>query len=176
MHYFSSKPSKTSHLKHKNSDKRAKFSDKWSRGGGGALRPQPPNGFGPVFTWPKIRQMKSKLRKCRQGIAIFKNSSAEGGAQRIFEGLLPPTKLPQSRHSCISPLAMYGNIINFGLSLSFHLWGTNSSTKSIRGFFYAVGSYCIRILFERILERLCLCGYLYVIFIRYLLILFILHL
>ena len=30
---FSSKSSKTSHLNHKNSDKRAKFSDKWSPGG-----------------------------------------------------------------------------------------------------------------------------------------------
>ena len=40
LHYFSSKSSKTSYLEHKNSDKRAKFSDKWSAGG--ALRPPAP--------------------------------------------------------------------------------------------------------------------------------------
>ena len=33
MHYFSAKSSKTSHLNHKNSDVRAKFSEKWSPGG-----------------------------------------------------------------------------------------------------------------------------------------------
>ena len=36
MHYFSSISSRISHLNHKISDMRAKFSDKWSpRGGGG---------------------------------------------------------------------------------------------------------------------------------------------
>ena len=43
MHYFSSKSSKTSHLNHKTSDKRATFCDKWSPGGGGGRSaPQPP--------------------------------------------------------------------------------------------------------------------------------------
>ena len=46
MHYFSSKPSKTSHLNHKNSDKRARFSDKWSHGGGAP--PPAPIDFGPA--------------------------------------------------------------------------------------------------------------------------------
>ena len=52
MHYLSSKSSKTSHLNHKNSDKRAKFSDEWSPWGG-APSPQPPIGFGPAW-WPLI--------------------------------------------------------------------------------------------------------------------------
>ena len=40
MHYFPSKSSRISHLNHKISDKRAKFSDKWSPGV--ALRPPAP--------------------------------------------------------------------------------------------------------------------------------------
>ena len=40
MHYFPSRSSKRSHLNHKNSEKRAKFSDKWSPGG--APPPGPP--------------------------------------------------------------------------------------------------------------------------------------
>ena len=47
MHHFSSKSSKTRHLNHENSDKRATFSDKWSPGGGGRSAPSPPTGFGP---------------------------------------------------------------------------------------------------------------------------------
>ena len=41
MYYFSSKSSRTSHLSHKNSDKRAKSSDKWSPVGHSAPSPPP---------------------------------------------------------------------------------------------------------------------------------------
>ena len=58
LHYFSSKSSKTSHLEHKNSDKRAKFSDKWSAGGA-LCPPSPPIGFGPEITYFLVRLILS---------------------------------------------------------------------------------------------------------------------
>ena len=63
--------------------------------------------------------MTSKLRKCPQGIAIFKNSSADGGSVTFWGA--PAPKLPQSRHPC---LLQYSSIIN---EVNEHTSDTSSS-------------------------------------------------
>ena len=49
------------------------------------------------------KNITSKLRKCREYIAIFKNSSADGGLSE-FWGLLPPSSpgraIPEALNRC----------------------------------------------------------------------------
>ena len=113
MLYFSSTSSKTSHLNHKNSDKKAKFSNKCSLGGVCSAS-KPPIGFGPgylvyffdrdmlflrVSLYPifsrtgyqnKAVFLEPVVKKCQKG-----NRSGYDLVQFLFFGVYFPPILPR---------------------------------------------------------------------------------